>query len=81
MSQIESSICGPSGVRPRKESAPDFILMAVGSAVFLIAFSAFGRALRTDASTWTPRLNWAWMAGVLVVACAVGIVVSNRRYR
>ena len=195
MSQVESSICGPSGVRPRKESGPDFILLAIGAAVFMIAFSAFGRALHTDSSTWTlpfglaalsglvlaawatlrirrreddaalmqagtlgfvfllnvstrmpkgsvwavfaallplapaavfvwsyfrlarhadelqrrivqeglafgfvvalftalagaaleaaglPRLNWAWMAGVLVVACGVGIVLSNRRYR
>ena len=28
-----------------------------------------------------PRLNWGWMAGVLIVACGVGIVLSNRRYR
>ena len=195
MSQVEIGLCGRSGIKPRKESAPDIILMAIGAAIFLIAFSAFGRALRTDASTWTapfglaalsglllatwatlrirrreddaalmevgtlgfvfvvgmndkmpkgtvwavfaallpllpaavfawsifrlarhadelqrriaqealafgfvvslvvalagaaleaaglPRLNWAWMAGVLIVACGAGVVLSNRRYR
>jgi len=195
MSQLESALCRISGVRPRKESEPDLILTSLGVAVFLLAFSAFGRALRTEASPWTlpfglaalcglvlaawatlrirrreddaalmqagtlgfvflitasetmpkgsvwaalaallplapaavftwsyfrltrhadelqrrivqeglafgfvvalftalagaaletaglPRLNWAWLAGVLVVGCAVGIVVSNRRYR
>jgi hypothetical protein len=195
MSHVELGICGPSGVRPMKESGPDLILMGIGAAVFILAFAATGRALRApgpsdalpfvagamaglalaawavlrmwrrqdDAAlmeagmlgfifflglyekapkgsplalfaallplapaalfAWStiriarradelqrriaqealafgfvvslfaalagaaleaaglPRLNWVWMAGVLVLACGVGIVLANRRYR
>jgi hypothetical protein len=28
-----------------------------------------------------PRLNWVWMAAVLIVSCAIGISLANRRYR
>src|SRR5262249_2183415 len=28
-----------------------------------------------------PRLDWIWMAAILVVSCGLGFGVANRRYR
>ena len=57
MSQVEFGICGPSGVRPMKESGPDLILMGIGSAVFILAFAATGRALRVPESSLRASLR------------------------
>jgi hypothetical protein len=51
--------------------------LAFGFVVSLFAALA-GAALE---AAGLPRLNWAWMAAVLIVACGVGVVISNRRYR
>ena len=70
MSQVEFGICGPSGVRPRKESGPDIILMAIGAAVFIIAFSVFKRALRTQEANIALPAGLAWAAGLALAAWA-----------
>ena len=51
--------------------------LAFGFVVSLFAALA-GAALE---AAGLPRLNWVWMAGVLVLACGVGMVLANRRYR
>lgn len=69
MSQVEIGLCGPSGIRPRKESTPDILLASAGAAVFIIAFAVFKRALRTqDTSLFLPGL--AWLAGLALAAWA-----------
>ncbi len=51
--------------------------LAFGFVVSLFAALA-GAALE---AAGLPRLNWVWMAGVLVLTCGVGMVLANRRYR
>ena len=45
MAQIEFGICGPSGYGPKGIRAGP-ILMGIGSALFILAFSGLKRALR-----------------------------------
>ena len=51
--------------------------LAFGFVVSLFA-ALTGAALE---SAGLPRPNWAWMAAVLVVACGLGFLLANRRYR
>jgi hypothetical protein len=69
MAQLEISICGPAGVRPRKESALDLILVGLGSAAVLIAFALASRALKAGASTVPPALALA--GGLALSAWAI----------
>ena len=69
MAQLEISICGPEGVRPRKESALDLILIGLGSAAVLIAFALASRALKAGASTQPPALALA--GGLALSAWAI----------
>ena len=71
MAQIEFGICGPSGVRPRTESGPDLILMGIGSAIFILAFSGLKLALRATESSLTFPLGLASLAGLVLVAWSV----------
>ncbi len=71
MAQVEFGICGPSGVRPRKESGPDLILMGIGAAIFILAFSGLGRALRAPGSSLTFPLGLASLAGLVLTAWSV----------
>jgi hypothetical protein len=71
MSQVELGICGPSGVRPMKESGPDLILMGIGSAVFILAFAATGRALRPPESSLALPFEVAALAGLALAAWAI----------
>ena len=70
MAQVEIGICAP-GIRPKKESGADLILMSLGAAVFLIAFATFSRALRTPESDWTLLLGLASLSGLAVSVWAV----------
>jgi hypothetical protein len=69
MSQVEIGLCGPSGVKPRKESTPDILLASIGAAVFMIAFAVFKRALRTQEALALPA-GLAWAAGLALAAWA-----------
>jgi len=71
MAQAEFSLCGPSGVRPLKESGWDLILMGIGSAFFILAFSAGGRALRAPESSLVVPLELASLAGLALAAWAI----------
>jgi hypothetical protein len=51
--------------------------LAFGFVVSLFA-ALTGMALE---AAGLPRLNWAWMAAVLVIGCGVGFLLANRRYR
>jgi hypothetical protein len=47
---------------------------------FVVALFAALAAAALEAAG-LPRLNWIWMAAVLVVGCAAGIMLANRRYK
>ena len=51
--------------------------LAFGFVVSLFA-AVTGAALE---AAGLPRLDWIWMAAVLVVSCGLGFVLANRRYR
>lgn len=70
MSQVEIALCGPSGIRPRKESTLDILLASVGAAVFLIGFAFFKRALRTPETSALLPAGLAWAAGLALAAWA-----------
>jgi hypothetical protein len=73
MENVKIGACGPAGVRPKKESGQDLILMALGVAGFLLAFAALARAMRTAVSNGTliPLLGLASLAGLGVAVWAV----------
>jgi hypothetical protein len=70
MAQVEIGICSPAGVRPRKESGPDLIFMAIGAAIFMLAFAALGRSfrLRSPDSSWSLLFAFASIAGLVLAA-------------
>jgi len=69
MAQLEISLCGSGGVRSRKESTLDLILIGLGVAAVLIAFALASRALKAGAGTLTPALSLA--AGLALTAWAI----------
>ena len=71
MSHVELGICGPSGVRPMKESGPDLILMGIGAAVFILAFVVTGRALRAPGSSDALSFGAVAVAGLALAAWAI----------
>jgi hypothetical protein len=71
MARMEFRFCGPSGVKPLKESGSDLILMAIGSAFFLLAFSIGGRALRARESSPIALLVLACLAGLALAAWGI----------
>jgi hypothetical protein len=70
MSQVEIGLCGPSGVKPRKESTRDILLASIGAAVFMIAFAVFKRALRMQETNLVLPAGLAWAAGLALAAWA-----------
>jgi hypothetical protein len=47
---------------------------------FVVALFAALTGMALEAAG-LPRLDWAWMAGILLVSCGVGFILANRRYR
>ena len=64
MAHAEFGICGPSGVRHRKESELDLILMAIGVAIFMLAFALFTRVSRAGDSSLSLPITVAALAGL-----------------
>ena len=72
MAQVEFGLCSPAGVRPRKESGRDLILMSIGVAIFLLAFAGLSRALRAaESNSWLPLLALASFVGLALATWSV----------
>lgn len=71
MEQVQLGLCGATGVRPKKESAADLILMSIGAAILLLAFAALKRALRVPGSEHTLLLGIASLAGLAIAVWGV----------
>ncbi|HEX7253068.1 MAG TPA: hypothetical protein VF376_09325 [Thermoanaerobaculia bacterium] len=66
MAHAEFGICRSRGVRHRKESELDLILMAIGVAIFLLAFALFTRASRGGDSSLSLPIALAALAGLVL---------------